>query len=242
MRLQQIRHLLAEKYRLPNATLVAQDVLRVLNGEPLDYVIGWAPFLGCHIDLSLRPFIPRPETEYWVGEAIKALKAKRRPLRVLDMFAGSGCVGIAVLKHLPNSYVTFAEKNPRFVEQIKINIKKNAIAAGRFRVVRSDIFKNVKGRFDVILANPPYVGAGSHVDSAVKKYEPRVAYYGGQNGLMAIRRFLKEAKRFIKPGGEIWMEFGSGQKLSVGSLLRYFHYPNYSFQRDQYGRARYIIV
>ncbi|MBI2640107.1 MAG: peptide chain release factor N(5)-glutamine methyltransferase [Candidatus Sungbacteria bacterium] len=237
-----IEHLLREKYKLDNAFSVAQDVRRLLKGEPLDYVIGRVPFLGCHIDLSLKPFIPRPETEYWVNEVIRSLKARSGSLRVLDVFAGSGCIGIAVLKHLPNSHVTFAEKNPRFIEQIKINIKKNGIAAGRFCVVRSDIFKNIKGRFDVILANPPYVGAGNHVDLAVKEYEPRVAYYGGQNGLMAIRRFLKDAKPFVRPGGEIWMEHGAGQRREIRKLFLYSGYEDFLFHNDQYGRPRYVII
>lgn len=235
-----IEHLLREKYKMSNALLAAHDIRRLFKGEPLDYVIGWAPFLGCHIDLSLKPFIPRPETEYWVSEAVRSLKARGHSLRVLDMFAGSGCIGIAVLKHLPNSRVTFAEKNPQFVEQIKINLKKNGIKKSRFRVVKSEFFEKIKGRFDVIFANPPYVGAGDFIDQSVKQYEPREVWFAKKGGLAAINKFLKSARVYCKPGGEVWMEFSPVQKIAVEAMLARSGYPDFSFFRDQYKRLRYL--
>ena len=239
-----IEKLLSEKYHLFDASAAARDTGRILRGEPLDYVIGWTPFLDLTVDLSLRPFIPRPETEYWAGEAIKELQKRfqGRSVEILDIFSGSGCIGVAVLKHIPKGRVTFAEKTPRFVRQIKINLIKNKLPARRYRVCRSDLFSNVKGQFDVILANPPYVGAINHLDSEVRKYEPRVAYYGGRNGLSAIKRFLREARRFVKPGGEIWMEFGASQKTAIRGILRRLGYGSFLFRRDQYRRPRYVVI
>jgi|SRR3989344_343986 len=239
-----IAKLLSEKYHIFDASAAARDTEKILRGEPLDYVIGWMPFLDLTVDLSLRPFIPRLETEYWVGEAIKELQKRfpRKSVEILDVFSGSGCVGIAVLKHIPKSRVTFAEKTPRFVRQIKINLVKNKLSQYRYRVLCSDFFSAIKGRFDVILANPPYVGAIHYLDSQVKKYEPRAAYYGGRDGLSAIRRFLKEVRRFAKPGGEIWMEFGASQKTAIERLLRRLGYKSFSFRRDQYRRSRYVRI
>lgn len=239
-----IEKLLSEKYHLIDASAVAGDIKRILNGEPLDYVIGWTPFLDLTIDLSLRPFIPRPETEYWVGEAIKELQKRfqGRSIEILDIFSGSGCIGVAVLKHIPKGRVIFAEKAPRFVRQIKINIRSNNLPSHRFRVLRSDFFGGIEGQFDVILANPPYVGAINYLDPEVKKYEPRVAYYAGRGGLSAIRRFLKDARRFVKPGGEIWMEFGASQKTAVRGILRHLGYRSFLFHRDQYRRPRYVVI
>lgn len=238
-----IERLLSEKYYLADAPVAAKDIGRILQGEPLDYVIGWAPFLGCTIDLSLRPFIPRPETEYWVGELIKRRKSHRAgKLRVLDMFAGSGCVGIAILKHLVKSHVTFAEKDQRFIAEIKINLEKNGISQSRFDIVRSDLFKRMKGRFDLIAANPPYVGHRDLLDPEVKKWEPPSAYYGGPDGLSVIRRFLKDAKKYLVPGGELWIEFGSRQQRAIQKLVRRFGYERFTFHRDQYQRPRYVVM
>lgn len=239
-----IGQLLAEKYHIANAVFAARDIERVLKGEPLDYVIGWTPFLGCHVDLSMRPFIPRPETEYWVGEAIQSLKSRfgKKPFRCLDMFSGSGAVGIAVLKHVSAGHTAFAEKNPRFIEQIKINLRENNISKNRFRVARSNLFDGVTGKFDVILANPPYAGDKTKIHPAVKKYESREAWDGGEDGLFLIGKFLKSARNFISPGGEIWMEFGAEQAPAIALLLRRFGYSDFSFYRDQYRRVRYVVI
>ncbi len=239
-----VARLLHEKYRLSDAGGAAADIERLASGEPLDYIVGWTPFLGADIDLSLHPFIPRPETEYWVSKFIATLKnfKQKKPPRILDIFAGSGCMGIAVLRAIPKSHVTFVEKNPRFTEQIQINIKKNAISNRRFRIIQSDIFKKVRGRFDVILANPPYVGAQSRLEASVKCFEPKEAYWGGKNGLRVIRAFLKEAKDHLLPGGTIWMEHGAWQANYIRKTLAALKYQNFSFHRDQYGRPRYVVV
>ncbi|MDO8499998.1 MAG: HemK/PrmC family methyltransferase [bacterium] len=238
-----IQKFLFEKYKFSDSISVASDIERILNGEPLDYVIGWVPFLGAAIDLSLKPFIPRPETEYWASEAIKDIKKRKgKAIRILDVFSGSGCIGVAILESVPEVHVTFAEKNPRFIEQIKINLKKNNCPENRFQVFRSDVFQAIKGQFDVIVANPPYVGMFSRLDKEVKKYEPKIAYHGGKNGLSAISRFLKSAKLYLEPEGQIWMEFGSWQQSEIRKILTRFGYRDFSFHKDQYGRPRYVIV
>ena len=158
------------------------------------------------------------------------------------MFAGSGCIGSAVLLALPRSRVIFAEKNPRFIEEIRVNIKRNGISPRRTRVIRSDIFKKVRGRFDAILANPPYVGALSGLEENVRRFEPKEAYWGGKNGLKVIRAFLKEVRNHLLPGGTIWMEHGAWQLGEIRKILAALKYPNFSFHPDQYGRPRYIIA
>src|SRR5579872_6774723 len=97
----EIDWLLREKYGGQRTAAAERDIGRLRRGEHISYVIGWAPFLACHIDLAARPLIPRPETEYWNSEAIKMIKARRvAELRALDLFCGSGCIGAAVLKNV----------------------------------------------------------------------------------------------------------------------------------------------
>lgn len=243
------RFLAEPKRYLPQ---IRRDVKRLRKGEPLAYIIGWVDFLGCKIDLSGKPLIPRPETEYWTEKFIEELRIRNKELRskkkggrsgrfkILDVFAGSGCIGIAALKHIPKAEVWFADSDPACLKQIEKNIKLNRISAGRYRIKHSNILKNVRMLFDYILANPPYIPAGrrAKLPLSVRKYEKPKALFGGKDGLYHIRRLLKEAKEHLRPGGEIWMEFGSGQAAAVRKIAEKFGYTC-DIHKDQFHRRRY---
>lgn len=238
--------LLEEKYNGKETLAYFKDLERIKKGEPLDYVIGFRKFLNCHIDLSLKPLIPREETEYWVEKAIVEIKNKynQRLLKILDIFSGSGCIGIALLKHFDNSKVTFAEKNSKSIKQIKINLEINKIPKNRYKVIQSDIFSHIKGKFNLIFANPPYLATRKKykIQKSVLKYEPKEALFGGSDGLYYIRRFLKKARLYLKQNGVIFMEFDTPQKKEIEKLLKKFKYQNYYFYKDQYRRFRYLKI
>ncbi|OHA64613.1 MAG: hypothetical protein A2672_02850 [Candidatus Wildermuthbacteria bacterium RIFCSPHIGHO2_01_FULL_49_22b] len=252
--------LLREKHKGKRTPAFLMDEERLQKGEPLDYLIGFVEFAGCRIDLSERPFIPRPETEHWTLKAIADLSynlnicsnyetaRKNHAIRCLDLFAGSGCVGVAVLKHMPTAHVDFAEKEPRFLKQIRINATLNRINPRRYRIIESDVFQSKNrtmersmGLYDYIFANPPYIAKSRRrrVQSSVLKYEPREALFAGEDGLKYIRRFLKEAKRHLNPGGRIYLEFDSPQKRAIEKLLSQFGYAAWQFRKDQFGKWRF---
>lgn len=230
--------------RHSSAEDLRRDISRLEAGEPLAYVIGWVDFLGCKIDLSQRPLIPRPETEYWAEKAIQKIKAEKGAPGCLDLFAGSGCVGLAVLKHVKAVRLDFADNDPRALAQIKINLRWNRVRAGRSRLIRSDVFKNIKGTYDLIFANPPYIPSSreSKLSASVTKYEPRGALFGGGEGLRFIRRTLLGAKSRLRPEGELWLEFDSGQKSAVARLAKRYGYSRALIHKDQFGRTRYAII
>lgn len=218
------------------------------TAKPTEYRQGFVEFLGCRIDLSKRPFIPRPETEYWVGKAIKAIKqkakSKKSKIECLDIFAGSGCIGLALLKAGPDlvERVDFAEKEKKFLEQIKINVKINNIDPKRYRLVQSDISPKVHRKYDYILANPPYVAESrmKEVDPDVLLWEPKGALFAGKDGLDVIRQFLPAAIFHLKKGGEVWMEFDPFQKSEIDKIVRAAEYRHHNFFRDQYGQWRFL--
>ena len=267
---QEIRWLREEKYGGKETQGFKKDIARLERGEHIDYVIGRVDFLECKIDLSQRPLIPRPETEFWTEKVIEEIGrshhafssrftpsaawgptrlgrkrgARALPFRCLDVFAGSGCIGVAVLKHIPRSRVDFAEKEKKLLKQIAINAKLNRITSKRYRVFQSDIFSGVRGVYDYIFANPPYIAESrkSKVQKSVLKNEPFNAVFGGKDGLYYIRKFLKEAKNHLSPGGKIYMEFDSFQKQAITKLIRRFGYSHFEFFKDQYGKWRYLIT
>jgi len=215
--------------------------------EPLNYLIGFTDFLGAKIDLSKKTFIPRPETEFWVKRAIKTINynlnnRRNYEVKVLDMFSGSGCIGVAILLHLKNAEVSFVDRKKNCLEQIKINLNINRIKAKRYKIIKSNLFSKIKGKYDYIFANPPYVARNkiSQVQESVLKFEPRQALFGGLDGLFYIKRFLKQAKNFLKPKGGVFMEFSPEQRNKIGELLKKNGYKNWEFYKDQFNRWRWV--
>ena len=164
--------------------------------------------------------------------------------RCLDLFAGSGCIGIAVLKHIPNTHVVAAEKEKKFCDQIKINATLNSIDLKRYRVIQSDVFSSIKGKYDYIFANPPYIAESrkSKVQKSVLEHEPKTSLFAGKDGLDIIRKFLSRAKEFLAPGGDIYLEFDSFQKRSIEQYLKKNGYQNWQFFKDQYGKWRWLVA
>lgn len=247
-RAKQMDWIIKDKYAGVEKPGIAEDIKRLKRGEPVDYIIGWKPFLNCKINLSFKPLIPRVETEYWTEKAIIGIKKQTRLKNNIcyaaDVFAGSGCIGIAVLKNIKNSKVDFIEINPKFIKQIKLNLKLNKISPERYRIIYSDIFRKTKKKYDFILSNPPYIALirKRMVQKNVLKYEPHEALFGGKNGLNYIRKFLKSAKEHLNPSGQIWMEFDSSQKNAVKKLIIGFHYKNRRFYKDQYKKWRFVVI
>lgn len=242
----EIGWLLREKYfGKPNKNF-EKDVNRLKAGEPVDYVIGFTEFLGCRIDLSKKPLIPRLETEYWVGEAIREISRffsdrKKHGIKVLDIFAGSGCIGITISRDVKNVKVDFADKEKNAIAQIKINLKINKVKG---KAIQSDIFSNIKGKYDYIFANPPYIPLKrkNKIQKSVLKYEPKTALFGGVAGLFYINKFLKEAQNHLTSEGIIFMEFDYIQKKDIEKLLKKYNYKKYEFHKDQFGRWRWVSI
>lgn len=165
--------------------------------------------------------------------------------KILDIFAGSGCIGIAILKNFKNSFLDFVDIDNRAIEQIKINFKLNKISKSRYKIYKSNLFEKLKGKkYDYIFANPPYVAIERirEVQPSVLKYEPKKAILAGKRGLFYIRKFLKEAKDHLKEKGEIFMEFDPFQKSEIEKILRKQGYKNLEFFKDQFKKWRFLKV
>ena len=198
---------------------------------PEEYKRGFKNFLGIKIDLSKRPLIPRPETEYWVQWFIK--QDHKEKMKCLDLFSGSGCVGVAVLKNIQGSICHFGEIDDAFLEQIKINC--SDIDSNRYKIIKTDIFSNIDEKYDYILANPPYV-AKSRIDevgSDVINYEPHIALFSGNDGMDIINNFIDNVKDYLNEGGYAIMEFDPQQKDKI---------KEGEFHKDQFGEYRFVVI
>jgi release factor glutamine methyltransferase len=242
---QEIQWLLREKYRGQPSKPFEKDVDRLKKGEPLDYVIGWKEFLGCRIDLSKKPLIPRVETEFWVDEVLKEMKNQPSPRlrrgeegKALDIFSGSGCIGIAIMRQNKDILCDFADIE---TAQIKINCKLNNVTG---KIFTSDVFEKVEGKYDYIFANPPYIPTvnKNKIQASALKFEPKKALFGGKDGLFFIKKFLKEAPQHLNVGGNIFMEFDPPQKKEIEKLLKKFEYAHWEFKKDQFNKWRWVSI
>jgi release factor glutamine methyltransferase len=210
---------------------------------PEAYQAGFINFLGLKIDLSKKPLIPREETEQWVAKAIEEIKkSPKEKIKCLDIFSGSGCVGLAVLKNIPNAVCDFVDIENNFLDQIKINLDLNEVSPERYQIIKSDVFSNIKRKYDFILANPPYVAEerADEIGEDVKKYEPMIALMAGPQGMDFIKLLLEQSRDYLEKAGTVYIEIDPKQKELIEPFLG--AYSKREFLEDQFGKIRILRI
>ena len=209
-----------------------------MAGKPLWYVLGSTSFYGYEIKTDARALIPRPETEMLAELAIKTAEDGNS---VLDLCTGSGCIAVAVAnetkKQGKSVKVTASDISADALALAAENVKANGAEVA---LVESDLLSGIRGKFDVIVCNPPYIKRGdlSSLQSEVRDYEPMSALDGGEDGLDFYRRLAKDAPKKLKKGGTLLMECGQGQAQEIVKLFKKFDYA--MITRDLEGIERYI--
>lgn len=229
--------LLNEKYGGNATEEFFKDVERLTQGEPLAYVIGNIPFCGATIHLDSRPLIPRVESEFWLEYALSV--PDEHPKKVLDIFAGSGALGVAWGKKRPQDTITFSEIDPAHKETIEKNIRENDLQ-NETDVVVSDVWKSLTESYDIILANPPYVPKDRVLPKGVIEHEPLTALFAGSDGLVFIKLFIEGLTDHIRNGGVVFLEHDISHAEQIPLL-----FPS-SFDvethTDQYGASRFTVA
>lgn len=234
-----------KKYKGKETPEFLEDVTRMTNGEALEYLLGEVDFCGAKINLSLRPMIPRPETEFWVKQAIDQIRASESKyvLRVLDLFSGSGNIGIAILKTFPETMVDMIEVDPKLREQINISIIRNNVRKTRTRVLTGDTWEGAVGTYDLIFAVPPYVPA-SMKEEVMKELsaEDPLSFFDKEDGYYYHKQVLSKAKDFLKENGVLYLEFDITQREKIEELASGYGHVGYSFLKDPYGHECTIVI
>lgn len=198
-------------------------VARHLAGEPVAYLIGEWEFYGMPLDISESVLIPRTDTEVLAAQAIEYVKTLEKP-RVMDLCAGSGCVGLAIAAHAENSMVVLGEISDGAIRVCRQNIRRNGLT-GRVIAIQADALAKPSvnlGEFDCIVCNPPYIPSGdiAGLDVSVRDYEPRMALDGGEDGLDFYRAVCGKWRDALRTGGRLYFEVGVGQADDVLRLMR----------------------
>lgn len=241
---QLIAKLREEKYAGAESDAFDKDVARLRAGEPYEYVLGHTTFLGAHIDLSLRPMIPRPETAFWVERAIGELKQKEGALRLADTFSGAGNVALALLTHLPNATVDISELDPALKPQIKISLAKNNIDPSRARVITASALEGLTSEYDAIFAVPPYVpyDALPDLDPEMIDFEPYLAFFAHDNGHEFHKILINNAWPLLKYGGTLYMEADMDHNDAIRELVQDTPWSNLEFWPDPYGATPNVVL
>ena len=218
-------------------------VQRHLDGEPTAYLIGEWEFYGLPLDISRDVLIPRPDTEVLAGLAIDFVKTQGA-CRVLDLCAGSGCIGLAVASQCPESRVVLGELSEGALRSCRQNIRRNGLS-GRVVPMQMDALAPPPaqlGEFRCLVSNPPYIPAGDipGLDPSVRDYEPHMALDGGADGLDFYRNLAGEWKNALTVGGKIFLEVGIGQADDVLRLLRAQGFGDLEITKDLNGIPRVV--
>lgn len=217
---------------------------RRLSGEPVAYIIGEWEFYGLPLDISREVLIPRSDTEVLAERAILLTRAAGDGARVLDLCAGSGCVGLAVAANAPDCRVVLADLSEGVLRICKQNVRRNQLNA-RVTCVQADAMTAPAPAlwdFDVIACNPPYIPHGdlANLDVSVRDYEPWGALDGGEDGLDFYRAVSARWGTALRLGGTLIFEVGIGQAPDVEQIMAQNGFENIVTHQDTRGIWRVV--
>ena len=232
-------------YASPELERRVRDLVdRHLAGEPVAYLIGEWEFDGLPLDISRDVLIPRPDTEVLTEQAIGYIKTLGE-CRVLDLCAGSGCIGLAVAAQAPQSRVVLGEWSDGALKICRQNIRRNGLS-GRVVPMQADAREKPEkslGDFRCIVCNPPYIPRADidGLDNSVRDYEPHLALDGGEDGLDFYRAISEKWRDALTPGGRLYFEVGIGQADSVLRIMRAQGFGDIQVVKDLHGIPRVVF-
>lgn len=207
------------------------------SGKPMAYALKQEYFYGEKFYVDERVLIPRYDTERSV-DCIKALAPKAES--ILEIGTGSGCVAITLARLFPESQVHAVDISSNALDVAVLNAKNHGVENVCF--IESDLFTQIRGTYDIIYSNPPYITAEEmdHLDRSVADYEPEGALYGGVDGLDFYRKITAEAPKYLNRGGYLVFEIGAKQREDVEKLLHEHHFSTIGCEKDFNGLDRVV--
>lgn len=233
----------------PEATALFEGyVARRLQGEPVSRIRGTKEFYGRRFGVDAHTLDPRPDTETLIEAALDLVVQKgwqSRPLRLLDLGTGSGCILLTLLAELKLAQGVGTDLSEGALRCAAGNASRLGLA-DRAHFIATDWFDGVSGQFDLVLSNPPYIASAEIAGLAreVSRFDPRLALDGGADGLDAYRRIAQEVPQALTEGGQILVEIGATQDEAVADIFRAagLGIEGTGVRFDLAGRARCLLA
>jgi release factor glutamine methyltransferase len=200
--------------------ILAALATRRLAHEPVARITGHKEFWSLELAVTPATLVPRPDTETVVEAALVAIADKSRPMRIADFGTGTGALLLALLSELPNATGVGTDISTPALITARNNAMQCGVAS-RAHFVASDYGAALRGPFDLVVSNPPYIASGeiAALDTDVRDYDPRIALDGGPSGLNGYRSLVVDARRILTPDGILVVELGASQATSVSEIM-----------------------
>ncbi len=194
--------------------IIEQLIIRRTKHEPLQYILGETEFYGCKIKVNPDVLIPRPETELLVE---KVLKEDFNSM--LEIGTGSGAISIALSKQMKNIKIKATDISKKALNTARQNAELNNVSID---FIQSDIFENIKVKYDIIVSNPPYISKKEYNKLApeIKDYEPEISLLAEEEGLSYYKKILANAKDYLTDKGKIYFEIGYDQAEKIKEIAK----------------------
>jgi release factor glutamine methyltransferase len=216
---------------------------RRVQGEPLEQIFGWVEFYGCSIAITRDVLIPRPETELLVDLMVQKFRHQDLTGKHLwDLCTGSGCIGLALKRALPNLQVTLSDLSPDALQVAQQNATRNALDV---ELLCGDFLAPFTNRMvDILVCNPPYVSLAEYgqLDRSVRDYEPKQALLAGKAGWEFYERLVRELPPFLKSGSQLFLELGASQGDQVYTLFKHVPARSKEVKKDYAGYDRFFFL
>ena len=216
-------------------------LLRRLKNEPIAYILEEKEFWSKNFYVNKSTLIPRPETELLVDKLLKIFNGKK--ITILDIGTGSGCIILSLLGELKNSTGVGVDISSNAIEVAKRNASKQKLLK-RIKLWRKSFEKIFNYKFDLIVSNPPYIEKKEFINLSydIKKYEPKIALDGGNDGLDLIKKVIYKSKNILKIKGMLALEIGNEQFRKVSKILVKNNFRIKNIVKDYKKNIRCVIA
>ena len=225
--------------------LFTKGMERIMNNEPMNYVLGYSYFYGYRFIVNDGVLIPRPETEELVGLILGKYDEyfNGKSIDLCDVGTGSGAIAIALKKEEDRLNVYASDISEDALKVARLNAQNNDAKVEFFQGSMLEPFIERDIKVDILVSNPPYIKTVETIEASVYDYEPHVALFGGEDGLKFYREILQNAHKVLKPKGFIFFEMGYDLKDSLSALAKeYYPESRIEVYKDINGKDRMMMI